>query len=218
MKEILEFLRALAENNNKAWFDANRPWYEKVRASFIVMVQDTIAEIGKEYDLGDLEAKKCLFRINRDVRFSANKSPYKNNFSAAISPGGKKDDMIGLYIHIQPGESFLAGGCYSPLPEHLAAVRQEIDFNLAKLEAVIADKEFIAYYQTLRGEKLKTSPKGYDADNPAIEFLKMKQFYVSHSYSDSQIEKASLAKESAKAYRLLRPFVEYLQEATTPNV
>ena len=217
MKEILEFLSALAENNNRPWFEANRSWYERVRADFTVMVQGAVSEIAKEYDLAERDAKKLLFRINRDVRFSSNKSPYKNNFSAAISQGGKKDVMVGLYIHIQPGESFLAGGCYSPTPEDLTAVRQEIDFNLGKLESVVNNKDFVAYYKTLRGEKLKTTPKGYEADNPAIEFLKMKQFYVSREFSDAQLLKTDLEKESAKAYKVLRPLVEYMREAVVPN-
>ena len=110
------------------------------------------------------------------MRFSKNKAPYKNNFGISLSKGGKNTDFCGYYIHLQPGESFIAGGSYQPMPDKLAAIRQEIDYNFEEFTSIITHKEFVKHFGTLTGDKLQRPPKGYDTENPAIEYIKHKGF------------------------------------------
>src|SRR5919199_2897449 len=144
LKPTLDFLGKLKQNNNKAWFDANRARYEEARAQFEDFVQLLIAEINKFDDLGALSAKECIFRINRDIRFSKDKSPYKTNMGASIAPGGKKSTRQSYYVHIAPHDrSFLAGGLYMPTPEQLAKFRQAIDRDAARFKRIINAKDFV---------------------------------------------------------------------------
>jgi uncharacterized protein (TIGR02453 family) len=212
--EIYTFLEQLAENNNKAWFDSNRTRYDIVRADFIDFVAATIQELGSRMNLSSLDPKKCLFRINRDVRFSKNKDPYKLNFSCMISPEGKGALMPdGIYIHIQPGGSFVGMGLYEIEPGKLRAVRQEIDYNLERWKKIINDKTFVAFFGEVQGERLKTNPKGYEAQNPAIEWLRMKQFYVGHSPSNKQTLAEDFPQYIGKVYDAATPFRQFLADA-----
>jgi uncharacterized protein (TIGR02453 family) len=128
--------------------------------------------------LKDVDASKAIFRINRDVRFSKNKAPYKTNFGASINPGGKKSMIAGYYVHIEPGKSFLAAGTYMPEAPYLSAIRQEIDYNLEEFKKIVGAKDFKKEFTSLSVEDaLKTVPKGYDKENPALEFLKLKHFH-----------------------------------------
>ena len=129
----LTFLKGLKKNNNKPWFDANRKKYEASKADFISFVDNTISAITKfDPAVSSLKAKDCIFRINRDIRFSKDKSPYKSNMGAYINPGGKKINTPGYYFHCEPGQSFAAGGLYIPEPGVLAKIRQEIDYSFAE--------------------------------------------------------------------------------------
>ena len=135
METSIKFLKQLSKNNNKEWFDVNRKTYEICKTEFETVVKSVIDKCTLfDTAILNLEAKKCMFRINKDVRFSKDKSPYKINMGASINPGGKKSMIPGYYIHIEPNNSFLAGGCYQPAPEMLAAIRQEIDYNSSELK------------------------------------------------------------------------------------
>ena len=153
MKEVISFLSDLATNNNKDWFDENRKRYETAKISVLTLVEEIIENIS-EFDsaIANQEAKYCLFRINKDVRFSKDKSPYKLNFGASINPGGKKSSIPGYYIQIQPGASFLAGGTYQPLPDQLFAIRKEIDYNLDEFSSIVSEKKFKKYFGKLADE------------------------------------------------------------------
>jgi uncharacterized protein (TIGR02453 family) len=143
MQKVLEFLKDLAENNNKPWFDENRDKYLIAKKEIESFTIKLIQEFGDtEPSIANLEAKECLFRINRDVRFSKDKSPYKTNFGISLNPGGKKSDLAGYYIHIEPGKSFVGGGLWMPMPEQLGKIRQEIDYNLEQFEELIKAQTF----------------------------------------------------------------------------
>ncbi|MBK8413382.1 MAG: DUF2461 domain-containing protein [Bacteroidetes bacterium] len=134
-KRTLDFLKALKKNNNREWFDVNRSKYEEAKADFEKFVETLLPLLSKENSkLKDLKVKDCVFRIYRDVRFSKNKDPYKTNFGAYFVEGGKKSSKAGYYIQIEPGNSFLAGGCWMPEAPVLKAIRQEIDYNLKDFE------------------------------------------------------------------------------------
>lgn len=214
-KETFAFLNDLAANNNKAWFDANRPRYERVRADFIDSVAEFIRELGSRMPLSHIQPKDCIFRINRDVRFSKDKSPYKLNFSCAISPQGKKDMMPeGIYIHIQPNECFLGMGMYELSSDQLKAVRQEIDYNLDAWKAIVEAPEFVKTFGEVRGERLKTMPKGYATDNPAIHWLRLQQFYVSGHFPDKEAQSEGLPERIGKAFDVSADFRQFLKDAT----
>ena len=139
----LKFLKDLSRNNNKPWFDANRSKYETAREDFAGLIQQVLEKLAKkDKTIADLKVKDCLFRINRDVRFSKDKSPYKNNFGAYINRGGKKSIYGGYYFHCQPGHAFIGGGLWSPMPAELKKVRQEIDYCYKEFKGLLAAKKF----------------------------------------------------------------------------
>lgn len=208
MDTTLKFLKQLSKNNNKEWFDANRKTYEIAKAEFESIVKSVIDKSTLfDKNLAGLEAKKCLFRINRDVRFSKDKSPYKLNVGASINPGGKKDMGAGYYIHIEPGKSFLAGGCYMPPPNVLANIRQEIDYNTADFKKILNAKDFKTYFGGLSEEsdKLKTAPKGYPKDHPDLSLLQHKHYIVMHHITDEQVLNKNFPAYAAKVFKAMFP-------------
>ena len=161
----LKFLKDLKKNNNKPWFDAHRKEYEAAKGDFLNFVQAIIDKhCKKDKTISGLKAKDCVFRINRDVRFSKDKSPYKTNMGAYINRGGKKSLFGGYYFHCEPGKAFLGGGLWMPMPPELSKVRQEIDYNLNAFKKIISSKKFKSVYKDLsRNEEyvLSRVPKGY---------------------------------------------------------
>ena len=212
----LRFLKNLEKNNNKTWFDANRKEYEAAKSDFLLTVEQLLEAISKfDPSISHLTAKECVFRINRDVRFSKDKSPYKTNFGASISKGGKKIGDAGYYFHADPGKSFVGGGIYMPMPPDLAKIRQEIDYNFDEWEKIIKGKNFKRYFpEGIEGiEILSRPPKGYAEDNLAIEFLKMKCFIVSRVVSDEELQAKNFVKEAAKTFEAMKPLVDFLNRA-----
>lgn len=217
MKTTLGFLRKLKKNNNKAWFDANRALYESAKDEVNELVESLISSFGKtDPTIAHLTPKDCLFRINRDVRFSKDKSPYKTNFGIAITSGGKKSPLAGYYLHIEPGEGFVGGGLWMPSPPVLAAVRQEIDYNLDEFRELLKQPSFRKQYGSLyAGEDaaLTRVPKGYAADNPAAEFLKLKSFLAMRKLDDKALESPQLVKQVNEAFKALKPVIEFLNRS-----
>lgn len=215
--ECLNFLKKLKKNNNKAWFDENRALYEKSKKEIEQLVNDLVDEFGKtDATIAHLTPKDCLFRINRDVRFSKDKSPYKTNFGIAITSGGKKSPLAGYYLHIEPGASFVGGGLWMPQPPVLSAVRQEIDYNFRELQQVLKAPAFRKQYGELyKGDDVSLSrvPKGYEADNPAAEFLKLKSFLAMKQLTDADVGSGKLVKISVDAFKALKPLVDFLNQA-----
>lgn len=207
----LDFMRDLAQNNNREWFQSNRKRYESAKSEFIALVGQVLQNVSAFQPLPNTEVKDCIFRINRDVRFSKNKAPYKLNLAAAIGPGGRHSGRIDYYIHIQPGnESFIGAGMWQPAPEHLAKFRQEIDYNVESLTDIIEAPEFRAYYPEIWGETMKTAPKGYSADHPHIDLLRRKQLFFMHRYTDKEVLKLTFADELTRACQVIKPYCDFL--------
>jgi uncharacterized protein (TIGR02453 family) len=211
------FLKALKKNNNKEWFDKNKSKYLEAKEEFEVFVQSVIAGLAK-FDKKmspDMMAKDCVFRIYKDVRFSKDKTPYKSHFGAYFSPGGKKSSAAGYYIHFQPGNLFIAGGCWQPEPPQLNAIRQEIDYNGDKLEKILKAKPFSTFFKGLSDEdKLKTVPKGFDKEHKYIELLKNKSFVAYHQISETKLKGNAFEKEVMNGFKSMLPFLEFLREAS----
>ncbi len=212
------FLKELKKNNNKPWFDAHRKDYEAARADFASFIQAVIDKHGKsDSSIKNIAAKDCMFRINRDIRFSKNKSPYKTNFGASINKGGRKSmHTAGYYFHLEPGGSFTGGGIYMPMPDELRKVRQEIDYNFADFKKIIAAKKFKSVYGDLDRSAeylLSRVPKGYEPDNPAAEYLKLKSFIGMIMVKDSDLTSKDLVKKTVAAFEALQPLIVFINKS-----
>ncbi len=211
----LDFLEELGFNNSKTWFDENRKRYDQARANFEELVTDVIQQFAPVEDLGKTTAKECIFRINRDVRFSKDKTPYKLNMGALIGNGGRKTSERSYYLNLEPGNSFIAGGVYAPLPEHTKAIRAAIDANNGKkLTTIVNHADFKKYFGVMEGDSLKSAPKGYSADHPAIELLKRKQFLAMHKLDDADVLKEDFAAHIIAVCKALKPFERYFNDIT----
>jgi uncharacterized protein (TIGR02453 family) len=215
-RSILEFLQDLQVNNNKPWFDAHRPQYEAAKSAFHAFVEELIAVIAQfDPTIGALEAKQCTFRINRDVRFSKDKRPYKHNMSAYFNHAGKKGTGAGYYLHIEPGKSFAAAGLWMPEPANLAKIRQEIDYNHDEWKKILGSAAFKKQFAHGLGtdDSLVRPPKGYDEENPAIRFLKMKSFVASRSFSDSEVTGPGFHTLAGASFKAAKPMIGFLNRA-----
>lgn len=213
----LKFLKDLKKNNNKPWFEAHRKDYENAKADFAAFIDELIKRHGKRDEtINHLKAKDCMFRINRDVRFSKDKSPYKSNMGAYINGGGKKAITGGYYFHCETGKSFVGGGLWMPMPPELHKIRQEIDYNLADFKKIVESKKFKAVYNTVSRDAeytLSRVPKGYEADNPAAEYLKLKSIVAIAPVSDAEITSKELVKKITTAFETLQPLLEFINHA-----
>lgn len=214
--QTLKFLSQLKKNNNKPWFDAHRAQYEAARIDFSNFIQLVIDALQKsDTTITGLTAKECQFRINRDVRFSKDKRPYKENFGAFVCRGGKKSIYAGYYFHCSPGNSFVGGGLWMPDVTELKKVRQEIDYNWEEFQSILKEKKFKKIYNGLyKGDDIKLSavPKGYEKDNPAIDYLKLKSFIAETKLSDEELFKSSLHKKTVEAFKALYPFIQFINK------
>lgn len=213
----IKFLKDLKKNNQRDWFEANRKHYEAAKADFAGLVQNVIDKFGKKDEgIASLKAKDCVFRINRDVRFSKDKSPYKSNMGASFIKGGKKSVLAGYYFHCEPGNSFVGGGLWMPEVDGLKKLRQEIDYNFDEFKKIIGSKKFVAIYKELsdrEGTRLSRPPKGYEADNPAIEYIKLKSFVAVTPVSDAELTDKNLVKKITDAFETLQPFIAFVNRA-----
>jgi uncharacterized protein (TIGR02453 family) len=212
--DTLSFIADLSTNNNKPWFDEQRESYLAAKADFEIFVGDLLKELTVlDPAFGEHRAKDCIYRIFRDVRFSKDKTPYKSHFGAFFSKGGRKFPGAGYYLHLEPGKSFAGGGLWGPEPALLKAVRQEIDYNFDEFSAITGTKPFIKFFKKVNGEQLKTLPKGYATDNPAIEYLKMKSFTVGTHIDDKELLGKSFIKKAIEIFTTMKPFVDFLNRS-----
>jgi uncharacterized protein (TIGR02453 family) len=212
-KSTLDFLNSIKSNNNREWFIANRSSYLDAKENFETFVQEIINKIIL-FDpiMKGLEAKSCVFRINRDIRFSNDKSPYKSHMGAFIVRGGKKngDKYAGYYFHIEPGKSIMAGGAYTPPTPWLSAIREKISDKPDEFIKITKTKDFIKYFGSIDGEKLKTVPKGYPKDHPYIELLKFKSYLVMNKASDKLVLSNSFFEHIIDVFKAMKPLNDYL--------
>ena len=215
-KSTIQFLQNLQKNNHKTWMDANKKAYENAKADWEQMVGDVIKGLSKtEPALQDLLPKNCTFRMNRDVRFSKNKEPYKCNFGASIKIGGKKSPYAGYYFHVEPGASFVGGGFYMPEAPVLSKIRQEIDYDLATFKKIINNKKFTTVYTNgiSTNVSLVNIPKGYAPDNAASAYLKLKSFIAVASIKNEELHDKAIGKKVIDSMAALKPFLDFLNRA-----
>ena len=214
LEPILTFLDDLSQNNNKPWFDEHRPAYAAARGAFEQFVDGVIDAFREVDNLQGLAAKGCMPRINRDVRFSRDKSPYKTNLGALVAPGGWRASAQGYYISLQPhGQSMVAGGLYDPTSQQLDRFRQAIDRDAAGFRQITQAPDFVEVFGAVEGERLKTAPKGYDRDHPAIDLLQLKQILAMRQFTDQEVVAPDFAGRVVAACWAMRPFLKYLNDA-----
>ena len=216
-KESLQFLDDLKKNNNRDWFQENKKRYEIFKKDYHQLVSDFLDAM-KPLDpsLELLEVKNCTFRINRDIRFSKDKSPYKAHLGVWLSGGTKGLNRAGYYVHIEKGASFIAGGFYSPESDDLKKVRKEIAFFYDDLEAILKDKNFKKEFGSLdvnESNSLKNPPRGYEKDHPAIDFLKLKSFTATQKYDISEVTQKDFVAKMSKKLIALKPLNEFINRA-----
>jgi uncharacterized protein (TIGR02453 family) len=214
----ISFLKTLKKNNNKSWFDNNREKYLDAKNNFEEFVGSLLSKmILFDEDLKDLIPKNCTFRINRDIRFSKNKTPYKISLSASFNKGGKKSIYAGYYFHLQPGEnSFVGGGLWRPEPVELRKLRQEIDYCFPEFKKIIGAASFKKVYGGLEqddNQMLVNVPKGYEKDNPAADFLRMKSFVATKNIADVDLNNPALANQVIQSFKALLPLIKFINRS-----
>lgn len=216
--KTLQFLTKLKKNNSREWFNQHRDDYEAAKENFIELVNQILVNTNQfDETLSLLTYKDCIFRINRDVRFSKNKDPYKNNMAAYFVRGGKKSWLAGFYFHCEPGgKSFIGGGLYGGEPDQIKKVRQEIDYNWSAFKSILENKTFKKIFGDLskeEGMSLKREPKGYEKDNPAIDYIKLKNFIVSVPVTDEELTDKKLLKKIITCFAAMQPLLQFLNRA-----
>jgi uncharacterized protein (TIGR02453 family) len=212
--DTLPFLSDLALNNTKEWFDENRNRYQTVRKQFSQFISVLINRLAAmDPAIGLPEAKDCIFRINRDIRFSPDKSPYKTNMGAYIARGGRRNFNPGYYIHIEPGTCFAAGGMYIPPAPALKAIREEIMYDPSAFRSIIENPAFSKSFGEIHGEKLKTSPQGYDKNDPDVELIRYKSYTVFKEIPDQIVKGDQYLGHLMGIYEMVKPFNDFLNRA-----
>jgi len=215
MKQTLSFLKRLKRNNNTEWMHAHKQEYLGAKQEFEFLVQELITRISLwDEKLPHLEPKQCIFRLNRDIRFSQDKSPYKDNFGAYFAYGGKKGGLPGYYLHISPKECFAAGGVWMPESDKLLSIRRHIAEDGEELEKILKNTAFKKVFSRPSTEQvLVRPPKGFPSDHPQVELLKLKSFTVSAPLLMKDVLSPGFGKMIDQHFKLIKPFNRFLNQA-----
>lgn len=208
MKTTFQFLKKVKANNNREWFQENKPLYDSALEEMKSFMGEVLAEMEKH---DQIEGKGKLFRIYRDVRFSKDKSPYKSNWSGSFKRA-TNSLRGGYYFRIEPGNTMIAGGFFNPNSADLLHIRKQISIDPDPLRKVLNQKAFKTYFGELRGEQVKTTPKGFDKEDPALDLLKFKQFIVRHQFTDKEVLDPGFARQLAKGFQKMRPYFDYMTD------
>ena len=214
-ESTLQFLSNLKANNTKAWFDEHKKEYQKAQGDVLDTVVKLLARLSTfDEDIASsyLEPKACVMRINRDIRFSKDKTPYKTNFFAFINKGGRKSPYAGYYLHVEPGASFVGGGIYMPQPSILDSVRREIAGSFKEWQSIVHDKELLHFFpeSVKPSGKLVRPPKGYDPDSPAIDYIKFKGYYTQRFIDNNEVTNPGFAASLAETFRSVKPLIDFI--------
>lgn len=213
-KDTFEFLEALKNNNNREWFQENKAWYERARGNFEMLVAQIISTITSfDDETGYLDPKRCIFRIYRDTRFSPDKTPYKTHFGAVFRRQGL-DKSSGYYLHLSPEESFLTCGHYMLLPDQLKRIRRGIYDDYETLRSILDDERFKKEIGDLYRDEdmLKRVPNGFDKDNPAAEYMKLKHFYVLKAIPEDKLFGEGFVEYAGAVYKQMMPLGRFLND------
>lgn len=209
----LQFLSDLAANNNRVWFQANKPRYEATLENMKQFMQAVEAGLNET----DHIEEATLFRIYRDVRFSKDKLPYKDNFGMGFKRATKRL-RGGYYLQIGPGVSFAGGGFWAPNAQDLKRIRDEFAVDDQPIRQIMADATFQDYFGALRGDEVKTAPRGYEKDHPAVDLIRKKNFFVHRDFSDAEVTGGNFLREVKKTFEAMRPYFDYMSMVLTTDM
>lgn len=217
IKPVFKFLNSLEQNNNRNWFTQHKKEYEGAHGIMINFAESLLSEMRKQDDIETVSGKKSLYRIYRDVRFSKDKLPYKTSWSGSFK---RATNTLrgGYYYRIEPGNTFLIGGFFGPNPADLKHIRSHIDQDDTLLREVISNISIKSYFGSLLGEQVKTAPKGFAKEHPAINLLRYKQFMLKHPFSDDEVLSTDFHKKMAIGFQHLRPFFDVMSEILTTDL
>jgi len=210
---VLNFLEQLKNNNNREWFAGNITNFRAVEQD----VKSFFSELHNGLQQQDSIEKMQIFRIYRDIRFSKDKTPYKQFFSAWYSRH-KPFNRGSYYIHIEPGGSFVEGGFWEPDPKDLLRIRKEFELDDSEIRSIIADPDFKKYFTELQGEELKTAPKDFNKNHPAIDLIRKKQFLIIRKFTDAEVAHKDFKNEVLLTFKAMRPFFNYMSDVLTTNL
>lgn len=213
----LDFLSNLEKNNNRDWFNSHKDIYLKERENIISFADDLLKKMNTHDNIENESGKKCLHRIYRDVRFSKNKLPYKNNWPISFTRA-TKFLRGGYYLHIQANASFIGIGFWSPEPKDLKRIRQQFTIFGDEFKEILADKKFIKTFGKMQGSQLKNGPKGFDKEDEHIDLLKFKQFLITKAFTDKEILDKNFSKKVSDTFKIARPFLDFFSEALTTDI
>ncbi|WP_294239575.1 DUF2461 domain-containing protein [uncultured Chryseobacterium sp.] len=213
MKKAFEFLKQLERNNTRQWFTAHKAEYDAVAKENKLLFNRIHAGLQDHDQISGMH----LYRIYRDVRFSKDQTPYKTHFGAGYS---RLKPMLrgGYYIHLEPGNSFVGGGFWGPDAKDLLRIRKELEISTAEIDKIISDQTFINYFQEIKGDAVKTAPRGFDKNHPAINLIRKKQYVVMRPFTDKEVLSGDFAKEVVLTFLAMRPFFDYMSEVLTTDL
>ena len=211
-----DYLQKLKKNNHRDWFNDNKATYQKELELVEQFAEALLRELNNHDEIETPSGKKSLHRIYRDIRFSSDKTPYKTNWSGNFKRATKYR-RGGYYFHLEPGNSYLAGGFWAPNAPDIKRIRDEIAFDAAPLRKILKSKTFINTFGALQGEQLKTAPKGFEAGHEAIDLLRYKQFLLIRRFSDKEVLSDRFLSEAANTFKNMRPFFDYMSEVLTTD-
>ncbi|MBT8325224.1 MAG: DUF2461 domain-containing protein [Winogradskyella sp.] len=210
----LTFLKNLAKNNDRDWFENHKPEFKKIEKE-VKAAYNHLGELLNEHDKID---KVKVFRIYRDVRFSKDKTPYKTHFGGSFHRV-KPELRGGYYLHIAPNDqSFIATGFWEPSKDDLYRIRKEFEMNDKEIRRILADKNFKSTWGNFVGDELKTAPKGFDKEHPAIDLIRKKQFIFTKSYTDKEILADDFLNNVNNAFKDVRPYFNYMSDVLTTDL
>lgn len=209
-----QFLTQLKTNNNRDWFTENKSSYQKAHSNFAEFMDELIIEMKKIDIIENESGKKSLFRIYNDVRFSKGKPPYKTHIGGSLSRATRWH-RGGYYIHFEPGNTFIGCGFWQPNSDDLRLIRNEFAHDSKPMRAILNDLEFKKVFGELKGDAVKTAPRGFEKDHPNIDLIRYKSFYFEHHFSDSEVFDENFVFEVTKTFLSVRPFFDYMSEVLT---
>ena len=214
MEQVLDFLNQLKNNNNRDWFNTHKSTYHEIQKEARKFYESVQLKLEQHDDIEKLK----MFRVYRDVRFSKDKTPYNHHFAGSFTRSGKRL-RGGYYLRIRPGESFLAGGFWEPNKEDLFRIRKEIEISDTELRKILKEPNFNKIFGgVLTGEELKTSPKGFQKDHPAMDLIRKKGFIAVRHVADEEVLAPSFLEEVNRSFKALRPFFDYMSEVLTTDL
>lgn len=213
----LAFLNKLKDHNDRDWFNANKAEFLQEQDMVIGFAEALLQELNTHDVIETASGAKSVYRIYRDTRFSKDKTPYKTHWSGSFKRAGK-NRRGGYYFHIEPGNSFIGGGFWGPNASDLKLIREDLAFDPSPLRKILSTESFISSFENLKGEQLKTTPKGFDANDQAIDLLRYKQYLLLRKFSDEEVLSEGFIKQVGQTFKNMRPFLDYMTEVLTTDI